>query len=312
MLSRVAENLYWMGRYLERTEHIARYINVEYFSSLENLYPYQHELAILSIADMIGLPKPDIDKDINEEEILVGAALDENNPVSILSAVYAARENARSVRDSISSQLWEAINNFYLFVSQYPVDVYKTHGLSDFTTNVVQHCSNVRGRIQHTLLHDVSWLFIQLGIQVESASQTVRTMISKVTDIEEIKKQQLGKIIIDQQWIILLDCLEAKDMCRRYYSHIPTQKNTIEFMLFNYDFPRSVISLLRHAQEYLKKINHKNQIGGKSIEFKVAKIITPIQYMEVEEIEGNLLEFLENLLSKIYSISDLIVEDFFI
>ena len=97
MLSRVAESLFWMGRYLERTEHLARYINVEYFSSLDGSNLQQHDMAILSIADMIGLPKPDIDGSLNEEEVLVGAALDEHNPVSILSALFFAREKNKKV-----------------------------------------------------------------------------------------------------------------------------------------------------------------------------------------------------------------------
>ena len=311
MLSRVAENLYWMGRYLERTEHLARYINVEYFSSLDSSHPRQHELAILSIADMIGLPKPTIETDINEEQILVSAALDENNPVSILSTLFAARENARSVQDSISSELWEAINNFYHFVAQYPIDVYKTRGLSDFTMNVVQHCSNVRGRILHTLLHDIGWRFIQLGIHVESAAQIVRIMISKLTDIEEIDKLKLGRSMHEQQWDVLLDCLEAKDMCKKYYTSIPTRENTLDFLLFNPHFPRSVSSRLRMVLRYLEEIDHEKMKNSQSIGFRVGKLVTPFQYMEVHEIDHNLPEFLEGLLSIIYLISDLIVEEYF-
>ncbi len=311
MLSRVAENLFWMGRYLERTDHLARYINVEYFSSLDSTHPRQHELTILSIADMIGLPKPQVDDNLNEEEILVAAALDPKNPVSVISTLFSARENARSVRDTISTELWEAINNYYLYVAQYPVDVYKTHGLSDFTNYVTQNCSIVRGKIQHTLLHDLGWLFIQLGIQVESASQIVRIMISKMNDIEEINKLKLGQAMYEQQWDVLLDCLEAKDMCKKYYTKIPNRENTLEFVLFNPDFPRSVQSRLSLILKYLQKIDHKQTKGSKNILYKIGKIVTPYQFMEVEEIDSNLPEFLEDLLSKIYLISDLIVDEFF-
>ncbi len=311
MLSRVAENLYWMGRYLERTEHLARYINVEYFSSLDGSHPRLHELALLSVADMIGLPKPDLKGDIKEEEILVSAAMDEGNPVSIISVLFASRENARSVRDSISSELWEAINNFYHFVDSYPIDIYKTRGLSDFTINVIQNCSNVRGRVLHTLLHDVGWMFIQLGLCIESASQVVRIMISKLNDIEEIGKLKLGKSMHEQQWDILLDCVEAKDMCKKYYTSLPNRENTIDFLLLNPHFPRSVISRLLMVLEYLKKINNPEKQNKKSIEFRVAKIISPIQYLELKEIDDNLPQFLEDLLAKIYLISDMIVDEFF-
>jgi uncharacterized alpha-E superfamily protein len=311
MLSRVAENLYWMGRYLERVEHLARYINVEYFSSLDVIHPRQHELAIISIADMIGLPKPDMESAINEEEILVSSALDENNPVSILSALFAARENARSVRESLSSELWESINNFYHFVSTYPVDIYKTRGLSDFTNHVIQYTSNVRGRIQNTLMHDVGWLFIQLGIQVESASQIVRIMISKIDSIEKVNRLKLGRYIQEHQWEVLLDCLEAMDMCKKYYTTLPNRTRTIEFLLFNPDSPRSVNSRLNLILRYLKRINKTNSKHAKSIDFRVAKLVAPYQYLEVHEIDDNLPAFLEELLSKIYQISDFIVDEFF-
>jgi len=311
MLSRAAENLYWMGRYLERTEHLARYINVEYFSTLDSPHPKQHELALLSIADMIGLPVPEMGEHINEEEVLVSAALDENNPVSILSAVFMARENARSVRDSISSELWEAINNFYLFVSSYPIDIYKTRGLSDFTDNVIRNCSNVRGRIQYTLLNNVGWLFIQLGLQIESASQIVRIMISKLNDINEIGKLKIGDAIHEREWDILLDCVEAKDMCNKFYSSIPNRQNTIEFLLFNQLFPRSVNNRLKLLLKYLNRISPEYSLNKKSIHFRAAKIIAPFQYLDVDEIDDNLAEFLEDLLSKIYLISDLIAEEYF-
>lgn len=312
MLSRVAENLFWMGRYLERTEHLARYINVEYFSSLDVDHPMQHDLAIRSIADMIGLPVPEMGEQVNEEEILVSAALDENNPVSIVSALFMARENTRSVRDSISTELWEAINNFYHFAANYPVDIYKTRGLSDFTTNVMQHSSNVRGRINHTLLHDIGWQFIQLGIQVESASQLIRIIISKNTDVEEIGKLKLGKSMVAQQWNILLDCLEAKDMCRKYYTQIPDRESTLDFLLFNPHFPRSMVSSLSQLLEGIKSIEGNTVKNQKNIEFKIGKLITPYIFMEVVEIDENLSGFLENTLTKIYLISDMISKQYFI
>jgi len=310
MLSRVAENLFWMGRYLERTEYLARYINVEYFSSLDSSHPKMHELAIRSIADMIGLSIPSIENEINEEEVLVAAALDENNPVSILTALFNARENARSVRDRLSTELWEAINDFYHFVANYPIDIYKTRGLSDFTTNVIKHCSNVRGRIQHSLLHDLGWLFIQLGINIESASQVVRILISKNTDIEEIKKLKLGKTINSQQWNNILDCVEASDMCRKYYTHAPNRETTIEFLLFNKLYPRSVSTKLHYVLRGIERINGENLTHSK-IEHKVAKIIVPFQYNDVEDIDDNFEIFLDKLLSNIYSISDLICKEYF-
>ena len=311
MLSRTAENLFWMGRYLERTEHLARYINVQYFFSLDTPHPRQRELAILSIADMIGFEVSNTNRDINEEAVLVSAALDDNNPVSILSAVFMVRENARSVRDSISSELWEAINDFYHFVSDYPIDVYKTRGLADFTHNVFKYCSTVRGRIQYTLLYNTRWLFIQLGLHLESAAQVVRILISKINDINEVSKLKVGDAINQQEWDLLLDCVEAKDMCNKYYTSLPNRYNTLDFLLFNPYFPRSVINRLKQVLETIEKISPETPGVKNNISFKVAKIITPFFYLNVNEIDDNLTGFLEDLLSKIYLISDLIADEYF-
>jgi uncharacterized alpha-E superfamily protein len=311
MLSRTAENLFWMGRYLERTEHLARYINVQYFFSLDTPHPRQGELALLSIADMIGFELGDMKISSQEEKVLVSAALSDSNPVSILSATFMARENARAVRDSISTELWEAMNNFYHFVANYPVDIYKTRGLADFTQNVFKNCSTVRGKIQYTLLYDTSWLFIQLGIHLESAAQIVRILISKINDINEIGKLKIGDAIIQQEWDVLLDCVEAKDMCNKYSTSLPNRENTLDFLLFNPFFPRSVTNKLSQVLETLEKINPERLGTKNSISFKVAKIATPFFYLDVHEIDDNLTEFLEDLLSKIYLISDLIANEYF-
>jgi len=310
MLSRVADNLFWLGRYLERSEHLARYLSVQYFSSIDVPYQQQRERALLSILDMIGM-QPDSESPL-EEEVLVAVALDEKNPVSILSSAYYGRENARSVRDSISTEVWEAINNYYLFVSGYPVDVYKTKGLYDFTSNVINHCSIVRGKIQYTLMHDVAWRFIQIGMHLERAAQTIRILISKITDIQTLSNFKLGEPLELQQWNILLDCLEAKDMCRKYYNALPNRLNTLEFLLLNPEFPRSVSFNLTNAHVQLEKVSQMKEFSKTSLEFKVGKDINHFRYLEIEDVNDNVIPFLEETLQKIHVICDLIIDEYFI
>ena len=310
MLSRVADNLFWLGRYLERSEHLARYLSVQYFSSIDVPYQQQRERALLSILDMIGM-QPNSESPL-EEEVLVAVALDEKNPVSILSSAYYGRENARSVRDSISTEVWEAINNYYLFVSGYPVDVYKTKGLYDFTSNVINHCSIVRGKIQYTLMHDVAWRFIQIGMHLERAAQTIRILISKITDIQTLSNFKLGEPLELQQWNILLDCLEAKDMCRKYYNALPNRLNTLEFLLLNPEFPRSVSFNLTNAHVQLEKVSQRKEFSKTSLEFKVGKDINHFRYLEIEDVNDNVIPFLEETLQKIHVICDLIIDEYFI
>jgi uncharacterized alpha-E superfamily protein len=310
MLSRVADNLFWLGRYLERSEHLARYLSVQYFSSIDVPYQEQRERAILSILEMVGM-HTDSDKPL-EEEVLVAVALDEKNPVSILSSAYFGRENARCVRDSISNELWEAMNNYYLFISGYPADVYKTRGLYDFTTNVITHCSIVRGKIENTLMQDVAWRFIQLGMHLERATQVTRILLSKIRDINMLNDLKLGDSLELQQWNILLDCVEAKDMCRKYYNALPNRLNTLEFLLLNPEFPRSVTFNLTNVLELLKDISPKKQSSKTSLEYKVGKHINHFKYLEINEVDVSIMPFLEETLQNIRYFGTLIAKEYFI
>ena len=309
MLSRVADNLFWMGRYLERSEHLARFLNVQYFSTVDVPYPQMREKALLSLLDMIGTD-PGLHTGM-EGDVLTSVALDENNPASILSSVYRCRENARSVRDSISTEVWEAINNFYLYVTGYPVEIYKMRGLHDFTSNSINFNNIVKGTIYQTLLHDVAFHFLQMGIHLERAIQIVRIIISKMKDIQFLDTLKLGASLELQQWNILLDCVEAKDMCRKHYNSLPNKQNSLEFLLFINTFPRSVVFNLNHAHAHLKMVNPGMlEIRG-GLDYKVGKIINHLRYMEIEEINNNVIDFLEDTLQMINNINSLVQEEYF-
>ncbi|MGB3775785.1 MAG: alpha-E domain-containing protein, partial [Leeuwenhoekiella sp.] len=155
MLARVANNLFWMGRYIERSEHVARYLNVNYFSSLdapnEQSHSRQHVLrSMLFMADDAVANG----EELNEETVLFDIALNTEKEYSIINAVKIARENANSARDLISTELYESINKFYHYVLNYDVAYFKKKGLYDFTVNVAEFTAVLRGKIRGTLLHD--------------------------------------------------------------------------------------------------------------------------------------------------------------
>ena len=309
MLSRVANNLYWMGRYLERTEHLGRYLSVQYFASLDSPVPKKIEIALSSVLDMMGVPKSDTN--LLEEEVLISASLDDQNPVSIISSVYLARENARNVRDTLSSQVWEAINNYYIFVSGYPIDVYKTRGLYDFTQNVLTQCSIVREKVDHTLLHDVRWNFILLGIHVERAVQIVRILQSHMNDTIALSKIKMGDAIEPHQWTVLLDCLEAKDMYSKSYNTPPNRTDALDFFIFNSLFPRSVMYCLEYIDRLIKAINPGDIANRNGVQFKTGKTINSFRYLTIEEIDSEIVDFLSQTITKLHNIDNIIFEAYF-
>jgi uncharacterized alpha-E superfamily protein len=309
MLSRVANNLFWMGRYFERSEHLARFLNVQYFSSIDLPYPQLREQALLSVLDMGGIK---LDNDSPKEaDILFAVALDTNNPVSILSSVFNGRENARSARDSLSTEVWEACNRYYIFVSGYPVDVYKTKGLDDFTTNAINHCAIVKGKIHQTLLRNEAFHFLQIGKHAERAVQIMRILISKMKDINELNKWKLGKSLELQQWNIILDCLEAKDMFRKHYNALPNKHNTLEFLLFTPNFPFSVSYNLEYVYKHLQLINKMKEEKQGSLEFKVGKIMNEFRYTQVDDFVEDVDGFMQHTLNNIYLICNEIHNEYF-
>ncbi|MEH6405919.1 MAG: alpha-E domain-containing protein, partial [Leeuwenhoekiella sp.] len=169
MLARVANNLFWMGRYIERSEHVARYLNVNYFSSLDapNERSQSRQLVLRSMLFMAGGEEIEEDVILNEEDVLYDVALNPDKQYSIINCLKFARENANSARDLISTELYESLNKFYHFILNYNVDHFTKRGLYDFTIHVTESTAVLRGKIRGTLLHDEVYAIIMLGVNLE-------------------------------------------------------------------------------------------------------------------------------------------------
>ena len=235
MLSRIANSLFWMGRYLERAQHTARYMHVHYFSALDAPALSKNEFVLHSIGTMTGLTLAFQENEANvlDETPLFKVTLDGSNPVSILSAVFNARENARGARDILSSELWESINKFYHAVNTYSGNKISEDQILSFTEMVVENCAIVNGYIDNSLLHDDTWSLIQLGIHLEAAGQLTRILISKVTDIKKSSEAVSGAELETYQCITLLKSVEAFDMSKIHYKAVPNLKDTLEFLVLN-------------------------------------------------------------------------------
>ncbi|HCO82901.1 MAG TPA: hypothetical protein DIT95_05135, partial [Arenibacter sp.] len=249
MLARVANNLFWMGRYIERAEHVARYLNVNYFSSLDapNELSQSRQFVLRSMMFFVGEPIADDSVILKEEDILYNIGLNPDLHYSVINNVKSARENANSARDLISTELYEAINKFYHFVINYSVEDFTKKGLYDFTVNVTEMTAILRGKIRGTLLHDEVYAIIMLGINLERATQVIRIINAKYNDAVRAKGSYGDKIGHSFEWITLLKCVESYDMMRRYYKKTPTSISTLEFLILNPDCPRSVINSINQV-----------------------------------------------------------------
>ncbi|MCV9385147.1 alpha-E domain-containing protein [Reichenbachiella ulvae] len=309
MLARVADNLYWFGRYVERVEHLSRYLNIQYFSALDTTSDLQREMALNSIVHMVGLDKEAENYDF-EEELLVDVAMDEKNHTSIKSCTHYARENARGARDLISIELWNAINKFYRFINDYPEDFYKTQGLYDFTNTTIENCAIIKNRVQSTMLHDEIWAFIRMGLQIERASQICRILITKFNDISKIEDEKVSKSVVSFQLGTLLKSAEGLDMYHREYSILPKKKETLEFMVLNARFPRSIAYNISALQQHLLQISPRKSTEKNSIEWSIGRMSEFLKYHTVEEFSDDPLTFLNDTLKYLNELNNRISQEY--
>lgn len=312
MLARVANNLFWMGRYIERAEHTARFLHVNYFSSLDapNKISQSKQFVLNSIMRMVG-EIIDEDVELNEKEVLFNVGLNPDKHYSILSNIRAARENANSARDLISTEIYESINKFYHFVTNYSLEVFVKRGLYDFAVSSTDNCAVCRGKIRGTLLHDEVYALIMLGSNLERATQITRIIKTKHMDAFKSTGSYNNPVYNSFEWTTLLKCCESYDMMRRFYKKAPTSLNTLEFLILNPYCPRSVMNSLNQAYNHINvldvgKINDKN-----SAAFLVGKMRSEYQFKRIDEIDVDITTFIKNTLDMLVEIGVKLEHEYF-
>ncbi|WBL23658.1 MULTISPECIES: alpha-E domain-containing protein [unclassified Zunongwangia] len=314
MLSRVANNLFWMGRYIERSEHIARYLNVNYFSSLDapNELSQSRQFVLRSMLFMASDPVDDPNIQLDEEKVLFDIALNKENPGSIISYLQNARENANSARDLISTELYEALNKFYHYTLNYPIDKFVKNGLYEFTVNVAESTSILKAKVQGTLLHDDVYSIIMLGINIERATQIIRIINAKYNDANLAGGSYGDHLKNSYEWTTLLKCTESYDMMRRFYKKPPRSLTTLEFLILNPLCPRSVMTCLNEVCKHIDDLSSEKSPSKHSAEFLVGKVKSEYQFKVIEEIEEDLQSFIERILKQLNDIAKKIEFEYFL
>ncbi|WP_373058747.1 alpha-E domain-containing protein [Zunongwangia sp. H14] len=312
MLARVANNLFWMGRYIERTEHVARYLNVNYFSSLDapNELSQSRQFVLKSMLYMAD-DAVKSSKELNEEEVLYDIGLNPDKDFSIINYVKSARENANSARDLISTELYEALNRFYHYVLNYDKNTFVKSGLYDFTVHVAESTAVLRGKIRGTLLHDDVYAIIMLGINLERAMQIIRIINAKYNDALIAKGSYGEAIKKSYEWITLLKCTESYDMMRRHYKKTPDSNNTLEFLILNPSCPRSIMNCLNELSRHMEELIQEKRAHKDSVAFLVGKVKAEYEYKHIEEIEGDFQTFIERIQDSLVQIGQKMEKEYF-
>lgn len=310
MLSRVADSIYWLNRYIERAENVARFVEVNLNLLMDNpIGATQQWEPLISVtgdrtlfAKLYGEP--------NAHNVLNFLTFDSQSPNSILSCVRSARENARSVRETISSEMWEQINAFYLMVEaaakDRPDDIRE---VNDFYAEVKMASHRFTGVMNATASWNESWHFGQLGRLLERADKTSRILDVKYFLLLPSAKA-IGSPLDNLQWIALLKSASAYEMYRKVEQNIsPT--NVARFLIFDPHFPRSIKFCLSRAEESLRKIARTDEAQTLPSERALGRLRAELEYVTFEEIfQQGLHEFLDKLQGDLNQVGDRIYTDF--
>ncbi len=315
MLSRIANSLFWTGRYIERVEHIARFIEDQYFDSMDSPVVHKREMVLESILNVLGVHKDyyNIYPSLTDEQVLYYSILDTGNISSILSSINFARENTRTARTTVSEEFWENINRFYHSINQYHSESIQKDGVYQLTRRVTEFCSIIHGMIDKTFLKKSPMLsFIKLGIHLERSAQVCRMMMAKITDVEVVRQQRLGEAVERYQWRTLLECTSSLHISRELYPNITDVQNVVDILFLNENFPKSVIHNLVQVYNNLRNINSSSMDNRGSVVFEAGKLMSSFLYLTPKEIiNQNLWDFVNQTLNSIYKIANLIENRYF-
>lgn len=310
MLARYAEAIFWMARYMERAENLARILDVhETFTRDGRGAKDWHSIVQLN-ADVDRFL--DRYKSASAENVVGFYVLDIRNGTSIISAVRAARENARTLRPLISTEMWTQINVFYnRLLALGPQDV-ALPNLARLCSTIKESCQTHAGITEGTFYRDQGWYFYQLGKYIERADQTTRLLDIKYHLLLP-SSADVGSPLDVSQWNALLRSVAGYHAFRRIYPRGMTPASVAGFMLFNDSFPRSVKLCVRQIDMLLTELKSRYGLrGGNTAMERIDEIQAALATHAIDPIiRDGLHEFLDWLQICLSEVSGAISQSFF-
>ena len=322
MLSRTADCLYWMARYTERAENTARMLDVNHQTSLlpqptEFLEQSWKKLLTISNLEESFLEKYDV---VTRENVLDFMIYETSNPSSIVSCLFAARENARVIRGKITSEAWETQNTTWLELQRI-LEARTQADPSRLLDWVKYRCHLFRGVMHGTMLKNEAFYFMNVGTLLERADNTARILETKYEGQAALKVLRTDKKdttvhgepveLIDgadgdffdfYHWAALLRSVSAFEIYRQIYSDQVTPKQVAQLLIFNKQMPRSLVCCINELIPLIAEM--KNQ-ESKEIERLLGKLKAHLDYSDIDEVfSQGLEEFIEEFLERINHIAD--------
>ena len=312
LLSRLAESLFWIGRYVERAENTARLLNVNYLASLEMggrareiwLPLLEHTGGDTALRAKYGR--------VDARSVSAWLAFDRDNPASIASSVTRARENARGLRDRIPSEMWESLNRSYLTLCFESNSLLERDGLFEYCNAARDASQMFFGIAFATLPRDEGWAFMRAGQMLERGDNGLRVLQSRLRGIDATPvSDPAGRAIQTQRWVSVLKGSSAYEAYRKQvHSGIEPQKIS-EFLLLDEYFPRSVRYSAENLQDALTQIERWHPGQHPDILRLSRWLVARLQYAHIGDIVTDDNPSLEELLTEFNRVGAAITAAYF-
>ncbi len=311
MLSRVADSICWMSRFIERAENVARFVDVNLNLMLDS--PTGDGQQWRPLINATGDHEFFTERygQATRENVIGFLTFDVDYPNSILSCLRAARENARSIREVIPSEMWEQVNRFYLMVSGAAKESRNTVGQQEFFADVKEASRLFNGIAEATLSRNEAWHFLILGRMLERADKTSRILDVKYFILLR-STADVGTPLDDIAWAAVLRSASAFEMYRKRHGRI-SPEGIVEFLLLDPEFPRAIRFCLNSARESLHCISGTSpETFRNPAERLLGRLCSELAYAQVEEVlQGGLHEYLDGLQTKMNQVSQATYDTFF-
>lgn len=311
MLSRVADSVYWLSRYIERAENVARFIDVNYNLTVgdTDLLGDQWAPLVSTTGDQTAFEKRYGES--TRENVLKFLSFDEENPNSIISCVASARENARTIREIIPSVVWEQLNKFFFMVRSAAQFGQTLEQPQEFCDRVRIASHLLVGASDASMSHGEAWHFSRVGRLIERADKT-----SRIVDVQYFlllpDTRHVGSELDVVRWSALLKSASALEMYRRQHGKILPER-VADFLLLDREFPRSVHFCLMKAQESLQQISGSPTGTFRYLaEQRMGRLCSQLDFTSIKDIlQLGLHEYIDNFQSQLNLVGEAVRDDFF-
>ena len=261
MLSRVAENVYWLGRYLERAENTARLVNVNANLLLD--LPPEYRPGWLALIDITGSRElfDAREKRAEERDVVHFVIADLDNPGSILSSVRSARENARILRDVLPNEVWEHMNELFMEIKEKLPAALGKRTRFHFLQRIIRGMQTLTGELEGTMSRNDAFTLLMLGRNLERADMTSRIIDVRSAQLLPADAPEFGAFETIQ-WLNLLKSLSGYQMYRLSQRTRVSRSAVLEFVLRDLQFPRACQFCLKEVEHFLRALPRSAGVLG--------------------------------------------------